>query len=961
MPDRDAGEFDAPLGGLVEPVLADLAAQLGAIPGLADTERAVLRTAAEATLRSVLRRKLTRLLVLELNAARITGQLRGPDAAARWTEFMEHASRPAFWRDLAGPYPTLPARLHSLMANRCAAVATLAARFAADRPSLAGLLGRPPGMLVGAQLGAGDSHLGGHSVAKLSCSGGTVVYKPRSVAVDAQLQRLLDVVLDGPPQRRIRVPAVLERGGNGDRPYGWAEYVEHRYCAGAGELAAFYRGIGHWIAIMRLVGGSDLHAENLIACGPVPVVVDCETLFTPHVTTAPTGLGLAVDRAVDLITGSVLRSGLLPGRGLALGWRGVDVSGAGALSGEQPVGRVPVLLDAGSDQARIGTGPGDFAPAANHPSREAVLQRYWDRVVAGFDELTGRLTELDRAGRLTGPLAGFADCPVRAVLRATEVYAELGRMLWHPVSLSDEPAAVRRAAELLAQQAANMPGAPADPAVVQAEVAELLVDDVPVFGTLPRLGRFTGPGGTSWGDATDLVRDTVLRWRGGDLTLEREVIQTALVSAYLNDGGIPDERQLRVTHAEAGNVERRRRALLASLLDQLAGAAVHGDDGTVTWIAPSLSDTGWAVRPLGPDQYGGLAGLAYLLAAYQAETAAGRVDEHPAAKELVGAVLTTLRAREDWLAAQRRAGTPLRPEPPGGYLGLGSQISAWLLIHDLPEPDVPDALPRARALAELLPEAIEADEWYDVLTGMAGAVEPLLRLAARTGEDRWLRLADSTGERLAAVANMSDGLARWPNARYPGGLGGFAHGSTGIGWALSRLATATDREDHAELADAAFAFEHSLWEPGRGWQDLRHGPDFSAHAWCNGSAGIGLVAADLLAAGRTSAREQLRRAAATCWVDGMGWTHTLCHGDFGNLELYDAALSAGVAPAGVSRTTLHAQLITSVECHGPVSGLSRDAFTPGLLMGIGGIAYQLLRMHPECPLPSVLLPGRTTG
>ena len=35
------------------------------------------------------------------------------------------------------------------------------------------------------------------------------------------------------------------------------------------------------LSLMRLLSGSDLHAENLIAHGPHPVVVDCETLFTP--------------------------------------------------------------------------------------------------------------------------------------------------------------------------------------------------------------------------------------------------------------------------------------------------------------------------------------------------------------------------------------------------------------------------------------------------------------------------------------------------------------------------------------------------------------------------------------------------------------------------------------------------------------------------------------------------------
>jgi lantibiotic modifying enzyme len=36
--------------------------------------------------------------------------------------------------------------------------------------------------------------------------------------------------------------------------------------------------------------------------------------------------------------------------------------------------------------------------------------------------------------------------------------------------------------------------------------------------------------------------------------------------------------------------------------------------------------------------------------------------------------------------------------------------------------------------------------------------------------------------------------------------------------------------------------------------------------------------------------------------------------------------------------------------------MSRNAFAPGLLPGVGGVAYQLLRAHPEHDLPSILIP-----
>jgi lantibiotic modifying enzyme len=72
-------------------------------------------------------------------------------------------------------------------------------------------------------------------------------------------------------------------------------------------------------------------------------------------------------------------------------------------------------------------------------------------------------------------------------------------------------------------------------------------------------------------------------------------------------------------------------------------------------------------------------------------------------------------------------------------------------------------------------------------------------------------------------------------------------------------------------------------------------------------------------------------------------------------------MAAGVAPPELDREWLDARLVTSMEDFGAVAGPNRDAFRPGLLNGIAGIGYQLLRMHPQCPLPSALLPDPGSG
>lgn len=944
-----AGAFSGSLAWLVEPALAGLRDGLGEVSGLGQQERAAIAGGAAAVLAEVAHRRACRVLVLELHAARVGGRLTAADPAGRWAEYLDLAARPEFWQMLGRHYPPLLPLLRELLARRCAAMLTMARRLAADREALAELLGGSPGEVTDVRFGAGDSHRGGHSVAVVSLTAGQVVYKPRSVSVDAVLAGVLPQILGGlPGPATIRVPAVVPRG-----EYGWAEHVSHRYCASPAELSAFYRGIGHWLAVMRLFGGTDLHAENMIASGQVPVVVDCETLFTPVLPYPPAQFGRAFDRARELVAATVLRTGMLPMRGTALGWRGVDVSAVGALRGQQPAGLVPVLVDEGTDQARISFEAAVPEAAASHPSPEPALASHWDRIISGFTEVTAILRAMDGGGALEPLLTRFAGCQVRMVLRSTEAYAELSRMLWHPVSLHDPDAARARVARVLAGMARFVPGAPDDPQVIQAELADLLNGDVPFFATTPGHGQLSGPGGSTWLPGRDLVADALDRWRRADDDLERHVIQGTLVSAYLNDGWLPRQRPLPAGRRRLSGLDRRRRSLAAALIGQLAAAAFRGEDGTVTWIAPVFNPTGWALQPLNMNTYGGLHGVAILLAAYQHEVAAGRADKADEAAGLLEATLHTIRIGEDEAGRVQASGMRLRPLPPGGYSGLASQVWSWLTLHRLGAAGS-DGVARACAIAAQLPESIAADQTFDVLAGMAGAVVPLLHLAAVTGDDRWLAQAADIGDRLIAAAIRKDGTCRWSSPLWPDGIGGFAHGATGIGWALARLALASGQARFAETATAAFAYEETLYDTSLGgWLDLRGDRRITA-AWCHGSVGIGLAAADLARRGWDSPDGLVRLAAEATSRHELRWNHSLCHGDMGCWELTGVAQASGCAPAGTSRQLLEARIVGSLERNGPVSGLLRDTFTPGLLHGLGGVGYQLLRMHPGCDLPSVL-------
>ena len=235
------------------------------------------------------------------------------------------------------------------------------------------------------------------------------------------------------------------------------------------------------------------------------------------------------------------------------------------------------------------------------------------------------------------------------------------------------------------------------------------------------------------------------------------------------------------------------------------------------------------------------------------------------------------------------------------------------------------------------------------------------------------RLAIQCGERLLAKRQPQRVGHAWLSvARIDRALAGFSHGAAGIGWALLGLADMTGREDFAAAAWEAFAYENDLRDAYGGyWPDLREGSNeaSSLHAagrsaalhtttWCHGAPGIGLSRLRALRF-RTHADDvrdielAVEHTCATAFVSGQ---HCLCHGDLGSLELLREASAA------LGRREWHARLeaqlcmtLGSLDAYGGICATPSDTETPGLMVGLAGIGYGLLRQANPGLVPNVLI------
>jgi lantibiotic modifying enzyme len=272
----------------------------------------------------------------------------------------------------------------------------------------------------------------------------------------------------------------------------------------------------------------------------------------------------------------------------------------------------------------------------------------------------------------------------------------------------------------------------------------------------------------------------------------------------------------------------------------------------------------------------------------------------------------------------------------------------------------------ARHHARRLADLVSGDTEYDVVAGAAGSILALRALYRLHPSGELRELVRRHADQLVAAARpFPPGLGWLPESLVGAGLAkrplaGLVHGQAGIAWALLEAATITEDERYRSTACEALAYERALFDPEVGnWRDMRNwtgDPDGPIVAWCHGAAGIGL--ARLACAphiGYAEVSDEIETALATTVRDGFGTSHCQCHGDLGNLEpLLQGARVLGRPALREQAGSLAQAVLESIEEHSWICGVALGTETPGMLVGLAGIGYGMLRVASPDRVPSVL-------
>ncbi|GFN31660.1 type 2 lanthipeptide synthetase LanM family protein [Paenibacillus xylaniclasticus] len=845
------------------------------------------------------------------------------------------------WKRILLKFPVLARMMSEHLARSLRNGLELFGRLEEDYAQLQEtFLGGMPAVLQRVEMSAGDSHQDGRTVTLLHFDNGTtIVYKPRSLQTDMAFTQWLNWLErngleDGPIAAR-----TIDRGH-----YGWQQYVEHQPCANEEQVTRYYYRMGVLSGIFHLFQSTDMHYENIVASGEMPYVIDMETIVSN--TVFKTGV---VPFPSSELQRTVLTSGLYP-TGILFNTRfDFDISGIAGKPDQKSTNMTGWKLqnEEGStpryEQVSFVTSHQQHLVRLNGEIINPV--QYISDITRGF-EAVYRIF-LDKQEQLLDVVSTlFACARCRALLRPTFLYGRFLTASIHPDNLGD---GLKR--EYLLEMLWNITKTePTFEHIVWSEIQDLLNNDIPYFtfgidGTSITDSRGTEIQDVFQQSSLDIIRRQIDRLGEEDLAL-----QLRLISSSLHYNAVR-EMDAAAVEALPGYKNATEEPLLDPMLEarRIADYLIEQsivDDEFVSWIGVRNQDEKCVWQALDYSMYSGIMGITVFMGQMYDQT------KEPKYRDIA------VKSFRYVMSVFERIKGEMSPSV---FNGLGTVVYAGIYLNELFE------FPEARRFAMELLDSIriapqsgneimqgngykETEPIVDFLDGYAGIVTLCTNIWEVTREQAAYDTAVLYGQYL--LDRLKSVPVTWT---------GFAHGSSGIIYALDKLELCGWQEGR-ELRAKLIEFEAlNFDETHRNWCDLREHvtSPYSTYYWCHGAPGVLL--------GRTLAQDaDLTPDQLQAVLDAvMNATNSLprlslCHGLFGNINIL---LDISTAEWGREYKSVIEQYIAQslkrTDIRTILEGMQLRSLL-GLMLGITGVGWTLLRLHNRS-IPSLLTLGFPSG
>lgn len=366
-----------------------------------------------------------------------------------------------------------------------------------------------------------------------------------------------------------------------------------------------------------------------------------------------------------------------------------------------------------------------------------------------------------------------------------------------------------------------------------------------------------------------------------------------------------------------------------------------------------------AFRSFGSDIYSGTSGIALFLTEIVLET-----KDPVIANCLNGAIQTTLYHLENIKTENHF----------GFYAGrFGTGYALWQIGQKMNNPEW-----QKKGLQTVLAlDATEIPEHeIDIIAGPAGTIPVLLKMHEKEQLPQLLSIAKKCGEFLLSKANKTESGWSWKTVGGNYGLTGYSHGTAGISLALLELYYVVPDDKYWHAAMAGFQYESQWYDSTQNnWPDLREydgkSPMNFCQMWCHGAPGIALsrirayqlTGMDIFIQDAQNALNSTYQNLLKPPVNKPNYS--LCHGLYGNADilLYGAQIFNEPGPAQLAEKIAKEgiQIYDKTNTVWPSgvndpTGMSiGQEEAPGLMLGLAGTGYFLMRMYNPENIESLLI------
>ncbi|WP_196592550.1 type 2 lanthipeptide synthetase LanM [Pectinatus sottacetonis] len=806
--------------------------------------------------------------------------------------------------------------------------------------------GKSIGKISSLKLELSDNHNNNKTVILVSFRNKqNIIFKPRNISIEKEYYKLLAFFNSNNTSFQHKILKFID-----GKTYGWVEFVEHLPCYSINDVTHYYKHAGSLLCIISILGGTDFHYENVIANNNTPVLIDLEMLMNNK----KNNNSMTIDDLLERNC-SILQSGLLPAFYIKNNGSISNLGGFGNNSSIQTTFKEPIWTNVNLDSMTLEFKYINVFFQKNNVSLNGKLIHSYDFVndiIDGFKNTY--ITFIKLKNELLKPnsiLYLFANQYLRYINRPTQNYVHLILNILKPPFFINKQQQQHKIKSLFYIISIFM--GQQNKEILKDEFLSIKNLDIPYFkykankknlilssnNVIPNFFNKT---------SFDILIHTISNLSYQNIEEQCFLIKKSykilkdLKTTNHNPLALPINDSILKQSTYKKNILEVRDSLMSKKIDY---------QKSVTWNQLELiNNSTYITKIMGLGLYEGTAGIAIFLAATK------KIFSSKNTNDIVYKILKPINEYFGTINTENS----LNNANLGIANGLGGEIYTLTLTDYLMETNF-FYKNTMNLIKNISDNTIFNDTILDVIGGCAGLLLSLLALYNKNPHEQILDLAIKCGNHLLNNRYTgSNGLRAWKNKQIISEnnqpLCGFAHGASGISYALIKLFKLTKIKKFLYAAEEGIIYENSIiLKKTACWPDLRKSQTEKHklyNAWCNGAAGILITRLEALnLINKELINADINRA-INIIINMPSKNNSLCCGTLGKV---DVLLSASKK---LLRPDLATTAFTLLEKENALF-FSNNIFTNKnanytFFQGIPGIVYTLLRFKNINTIPSVI-------